>query len=121
MTQTEWEAMIEATLRSLPDSIRARIGNVRIAVAEVPSPQQKSRMGGCDDCGLLGLYEGVPLPERWEGREPMFPDRITLFTRAHQLQFSNPAALNQGARDTLVHELGHFLGLDDEELAELGL
>ena len=115
-----WEALIDETLASLPPSIRERIGNIRILVTDAPTPLQQKQMGECDDCGLLGLYEGVPLPDRLEGDEPMMPDRITLFTRAHLQEFS-PDEVRDEFRDTLIHELGHFLGLDDDELEALGL
>jgi predicted Zn-dependent protease with MMP-like domain len=115
-----WDAIIAETLASLPPPIRARLGNVQILIADVPTQHQKERMDDCDDCGLLGLYEGVPLPDRPEGDEPLMPDRITLFTRAHLKEFAADE-VREGFRDTLVHELGHFLGLDDDELAEMGL
>jgi predicted Zn-dependent protease with MMP-like domain len=118
---TDWTRLIEETLASLPPPICARLANVQILTAETPSRQQRRLMNECDDCGLLGLYEGVPIPDRDEGLEPLIPDRITIFTRAHEEEFGSGDALAAGLRDTVIHEIGHFLGLDDEQLEELGL
>jgi predicted Zn-dependent protease with MMP-like domain len=117
----EWNALLEETLRDLPAALRERIGEVQFRIARVPSAEQRDLMADCDDCGLLGLYEGVALPDRFEGDEPLVPDRITIFTLAHETEFRGGAALEQGVRDTIVHEIGHYLGLDDDDLDALGL
>lgn len=116
-----WNALIAEAVDALPAAVRARVAGVQIVVAEAPSPSQRRQMQDCDACGLLGLYEGVPLPDRAEGDEPMLPDRITIFTRAHVEEFGTGAELADEVYTTVVHEIGHFLGLDDDELEELGL
>lgn len=117
---TDWDRMLRETLASLPPDVRARVGEVQFRVARVPTPEQQEQMD-CDECGLLGVYEGVPLPDRFEGDEPLMPDRITIFTKAHEEEFGDGDEMAEELRETIVHEIGHFLGLDDDELAELGL
>lgn len=117
---TDWDRLLEETLASLPPAVRSRITEVQFRVARVPTAEQREQMD-CDECGLLGLYEGVPLPERFEGNEPLMPDRVTLFTMAHEEEFGDGDDMAEEVRETIVHEIGHFLGLDDDELAELGL
>jgi predicted Zn-dependent protease with MMP-like domain len=69
--------------------------------------------------GLYGLYEGVPLTER--GVEaPFEPDRITIYRRTLEAEFRAPAELEKQIRITVLHELAHYFGLDEDRLDELG-
>lgn len=117
----DWDGLVAEALDALPPPVRARLGNVQFIVAETPNAAQRRQMEECEACGLLGLYEGVPLPERFEGDEPAIPDRISIFTRAHVEEFGTGEKLADEVYNTVVHEIGHFLGLDDDELDELGL
>jgi predicted Zn-dependent protease with MMP-like domain len=96
-------------LRSLPPELQAAIRNVEITVEEEHP----------DDPDLFGLYEGVPLPDRgdWAGA---MPDRIRIFRRPLVESFSDPRELEEEIRITVLHELGHYFGLDEEELDNLG-
>lgn len=100
---------VDQAVASLPPELRAAIRNVEIAVeAEHP-----------DDPDLFGLYEGVPLPERgdWAGD---LPDRIRIFRKPLEESFPDPAELEEEIRITVLHELAHYFGLDEERLDELG-
>ena len=68
--------------------------------------------------GLYGLYEGVPLPER-DG-PPLEPDRITIYRRELEADFTDPDELREEIRITVLHELAHYFGLDEDRLDELG-
>jgi predicted Zn-dependent protease with MMP-like domain len=100
---------VKAALDSLPPHLAAALDNVAIVV-EDEHP---------DDPDLYGLYEGVPLPERGDMAGEL-PDRITIFRLPLEEEFDDPHDLEAEIRITVLHELGHYFGLDEDRLAELG-
>ena len=100
---------VRAALDSLPPAIAAALDNV-VVVIEDEHP---------DYPDLFGLYEGIPLPERGDMAGEL-PDRITIFRLPLEDEFDDPAELEREIRITVLHELGHYFGLDEERLAELG-
>jgi predicted Zn-dependent protease with MMP-like domain len=103
---TTFEEVVARALASLPPELREAIRNIEIAI-EDEHP---------DDPDLFGLYEGVPLPDRgdWAGS---MPDRIRIFRLPLVESFPDPAELEEEIRIT---ELGHYFGLDEERLDDLG-
>ena len=104
-----FEEHVERAVASLPPDLRAAIHNVEITV-EDEHP---------DDPDLFGLYEGTPLPER-EGGGPTGPDRIAIYRLPLEESFADARELEEEIRLTVLHELGHYFGLDEDRLAELG-
>jgi len=104
-----FEQRVERVLESLPPDLRATILNIDISV-EDEHPE---------DPDLFGLYEGVPLPERgdWAGS---LPDRIRIFRLPLVESFPDPAELEEEIRITVLHELAHYFGLDEDQLSDLG-
>jgi predicted Zn-dependent protease with MMP-like domain len=104
-----FEEHVERAVASLPAELRAAIRNVEIAV-EDEHPE---------DPDLFGLYEGIPLPERgdWAGE---LPDRIRIFRLPLVDSFPDPGELEAEIRITVLHELGHYFGMDEERLDDLG-
>ncbi len=104
-----FEEHVQRALESLPAELRSAVRNVEIAV-EDEHPR---------DPDLFGLYEGVPLPERgdWAG---VLPDRIRIFRVPLEESFPDPAELEREIRITVLHELAHYFGLDEERLDDLG-
>ena len=100
---------VKAALDSLPPRLAAALDNVAVVV-EDEHP---------DDPDLFGLYEGVPLPERGDMAGAL-PDRITIFRLPLEDEFADPRELEHEIRITVLHELGHYFGLDEDRLAELG-
>jgi predicted Zn-dependent protease with MMP-like domain len=100
---------VQRALDSLPPELRAAVRNLELSV-EDEHP---------DDPDLFGLYEGVPLPERgdWAGS---LPDRIRIFRRPLVESFPDPAELEEEIRITVLHELAHYFGLDEDQLENLG-
>lgn len=101
--------MVDAALTTLPPFVLDHLENVAVVVEEVPP----------DDEVLLGLYEGVPRTER-DGWLPSLPDRITLFRRPLEARARTRAELAFLIAETLVHEVAHHVGIDDDRLDELG-
>ncbi|MGH2522377.1 MAG: metallopeptidase family protein [Anaerolineales bacterium] len=106
----------EAILAKLPADLRAEAETVILEIADRPTPEQAALGRGA----LLGLYEGVPLVERHFHTVLLQPDRITLFQPALQSLARTEVELRYHIRKTLIHELGHFFGFDEEELHERG-
>ncbi|MDX6441739.1 MAG: hypothetical protein QOE43_1468 [Gaiellaceae bacterium] len=100
---------VERALASLPAELREAIRNVEISV-EDEDP---------DDPDVFGLYEGVPLPERgdWAGA---IPDRIRIFRVPLVESFPDPSELEAEIRITVLHEVAHYFGIDEDRLDDLG-
>ena len=102
-------------MSSLPRDLLAYLDNVQITVEDVPPATPT----GDEDELLLGLYQGIPRTERdFEGG--WLPDRITLFRRPLEARARNRRELAVIVRDTVVHEIAHHFGIDDDRLDELG-
>jgi predicted Zn-dependent protease with MMP-like domain len=116
MTLEEFEELTEKAVRKLPREFRGRLDNVVVTVRETPTGAQAARFGR----GLLGLYEGVPLPDRGTSYSGAMPDKITLFKK--NIEASAGAGGVEGTiRHTLMHEIAHHFGMGDDELMKKGL
>ncbi len=111
-----FDRMVAEAVASLPAELLAYVDNVQIIVEDVPPPDLD---GEGEDAILLGLYEGVPRTERgWDA--PLLPDRITLFRKPIEARARNRAELEMIVQDTVVHEIAHHFGIDDDRLDDLG-
>jgi predicted Zn-dependent protease with MMP-like domain len=117
MTIEDFEKLAGKAVRRLPREFRERLDNVVIAVEAAPTRAQTRRFGR----GLLGLYEGVPLSERGSFYSGAMPDKITLFMDNIAAGRGSEAELLGAIRHTLMHEIAHHFGMDDDELIEKGL
>ena len=111
ISDDEFERMVSEEFDALPDDMVRGLENVAILIANQP-PGERPR--------LFGLYSGRPLKTRGVYGYGELPDRITLFKNNMQLHSADLEALRTRVRITLVHEIGHYFGLDDARLGELG-
>ena len=120
ISRENFEALVfeeaQAVLAQLPPDLRAEAETVVLEVADRAARDQDAAPGMM----TLGLYEGVPLVQRHADTVLLTPDRITLYRLALQSLAGSEAELRRGARQTLIHELGHFFGYDEDELRERG-
>jgi predicted Zn-dependent protease with MMP-like domain len=114
-----FERLVDRALASIPSPFRESLREVAIVVEEEPSDAQLEDNGLDLDESLYGLYEGIPRTE-WQADFAMVPNRITLFRLPLEEDFPDPTALEAEVRRTVVHELAHHLGIDDDRLEELG-
>jgi len=117
ISDERFEALIADALDTVPPELATAIENVAVVVVEWPSVDQQRSAGGT----LLGLYEGVPLTRR----DPIsyagvVPDRITIFRGPLCARAIDEADLAAQVRTTVLHEVGHYFGLSDARLRELG-
>jgi predicted Zn-dependent protease with MMP-like domain len=102
MTPREFDQLVEAAIKAIPYRFRRRLHNLAIVVEpEPPCP------------GLLGLYEGRPLPQRSVSEPFAMPDRITIFQGPHERLARDRLHLRRMLEDTVWHEVAHYFGMDE--------
>ena len=101
----------------MPASIVQAMDNVDIAVEEWPGPGERNIIG--EKGSLFGLYRGVPMTER-EWGDPIMPDRIVIFRQPILRNCSTRAEAEDEIKITLWHEVGHYLGMSEDDLHRLG-
>ena len=104
-----FEEHVRAALDELPPDLAAALENIAVVV------EDENR----EDPDLLGLYHGVPLPERGD-MAGVLPDTISIYRIPLEESFPDPSELRDEIRITVLHELGHYFGLDEDAIAELG-
>ena len=116
-----FDILVDRAVAGIPQPFRAVLGTeVALVIADDPSPEQRRENGLRADETLYGLYEGVPRSE-WGADWAPFPTRITLFRMPLEEDFPDPEDLADEVRITVLHELAHHLGIDEDRLAELGI
>jgi predicted Zn-dependent protease with MMP-like domain len=110
-----FEDAVDAVLAGLPPWVKAEIDNLIVVVERRPTVEQ-DRSGR----SLLGLYEGVSLADRGIDYFAFTPDQITIFYEPHMALGLDEVGVRQEIRRTVLHELAHHLGIDDQRLHELG-
>ena len=120
MTRAQFESLVRQALNEIPDEISARLDNVDVVVEEWPSRMQLGGAAIEEGQYLLGLYEGVPLTDRYD-YSMVLPDKITLFQKAIESICSSDEEVVAEVRDTVIHEVAHHFGIDDDALTEMGV
>lgn len=120
MTDVEFQEVVDEALEGLPPEIAQKIENIEIIVEDTPHPEiQKSMKAGKKD--LLGLYTGVPFSKRSpHSYGNVLPDVIYLFKKNLEELCPTRQELVEQIQRTLLHEIGHYFGLTDKRLRELG-
>ena len=120
MERRDFEKLVSEAVAALPDQFLSQLDNLEIVVEDFPTEEILDFEGIESEYDLLGYYEGVPLPERTEMGEPLLPDRITLFQRPIEAISNDRAELVTEIQRTVVHEVAHYFGIDEDRLEELG-
>lgn len=121
MDREAFEEAVRDALDDLPDEFAQRLENVEIVIEDEPSNDLLRSMGmDARRHTLFGLYQGVPLHLRGATYGGVLPDKITIFYRPLTRACRTPAQLRRQIRKTVIHEVGHFFGLDDRAIRALG-
>ena len=115
-----FNAMVTRAIAGLPERFRSALNVVRVEVRDRPTAGQLASVGLDESELLLGLYEGLPLTERSVNDVPRPPDVIFLFREDLEDACDDLEMLERETRVTLLHELGHYFGFDEDELDRLG-
>ncbi|HVT57565.1 MAG TPA: metallopeptidase family protein [Thermoanaerobaculia bacterium] len=111
----EFEALVEKALDDLPEEFAELLANVAVVIEEEPDPDVLDDLGMEPDEELFGLYQGVPQPERGSFYSAL-PDRVVLYRGPILRYCDNRRQVIREVRDTVVHELGHHFGLDEDDM-----
>jgi predicted Zn-dependent protease with MMP-like domain len=119
MTRTRFEELVKDALASIPARFRKAIHNVAIVVEEEPSAALLREMEIEPPDTLFGLYQGTPLTERRWDYGNTLPDRVILFQGPIERESEDEEDAVVAIGETLIHELGHYFGLSEEEIEEI--
>ena len=119
MDRRQFERHVADALASIPRRFRNALRNIAIVVEDEPDAQLLADMEIEPPDTLLGLYQGTPLTERrWDFGNAL-PDRILIFQGPHERAAEDEDDLLVAIGETLIHEVGHYFGLSEEEIEEI--
>ena len=121
MNHDQIRKVVAQVLDRVPRRFREQLRNVEFVVERRPSAELL-RSEGLDPRmdTLYGLYQGVPLPDRSSLDPPLLPDKISIFAEPLLRDFTDPEELREEIRLTVLHEIAHYFGMDEEEVEDLG-
>ena len=119
MTRSQFLALVDEALATIPDDFQSAMKNIAIVVEDEPSNAQLESVDIEPPDTLLGLYEGTPLTERQWAHGNVLPDKITLFQNPIEDASEDEDDLVVAIGETLIHEIGHYFGLSEEEIEEI--
>ena len=119
MTRAEFESLLVEAIALIPGRFRREMKNLALVVEEEPSQDLLEEMEIEPPDSLYGLYQGTPLPERTWAFGNQLPDRITLFQRPIEEDCEDEDEVRAVIGETLIHEVGHYFGLSEEEIEEI--
>lgn len=119
MNRDRFRRLVQRAVAEIPPPFRAHLEEVAIVIEREPSPADRAEAGLAADDELFGLYVGTPLTERFD-YHMVLPDRILIFQGAHERHF-RAEDLPAEIRRTVMHEVAHHFGIDDDRLQAMGL
>ena len=119
ISREQFQNLVLQALSDLPEDVRHSLQNVDVVVDDVASMSQIVGTGIENAMDLLGLYEGIPLTERY-GYDMVLPDKVTLFQKPIESICDTQEQMAEEISKTLIHEIAHHFGLDDDHLNRLG-
>jgi predicted Zn-dependent protease with MMP-like domain len=119
LTREEFEEAVVSALKSLPKFIKEKMENVDVVVESRASREVLDELGLRSPSELLGLYQGVPLDRRGFYYGNVLPDKISLFQIPIESICKTREEIEEKIREVVIHEVGHYFGLDDKKLRAL--
>jgi predicted Zn-dependent protease with MMP-like domain len=116
VTRRQFEALVDKALRKLPKTFRQRISNIAVVVEDWADAETLAEMGIEPPDTLYGLYRGIDLTRRDSSYGNVMPDVITIYQGPIEEDAVDEQEMAEIVRETVVHELGHYFGLDDETM-----
>jgi predicted Zn-dependent protease with MMP-like domain len=121
LDRTSFVSLIHAALRDVPPPFKQQLTKIDIVVKRRPGPDDLAEAGLARGESMYGFYRGIPLTERDSGYNLVAPDIIHIYQEPLEEDFPDDTQLIAEIRTTVLHELAHFFGIDDDRLDELGL
>ena len=119
MTRNEFRKLVDEALESIPAQFRDAMQNIAIVIEDEPTPEDLADVGIEPPDTLLGLYQGTPLTERQWAHGNVLPDKITLYQGPIEDSSEDDDDIVVAIGETLIHEIGHYFGLSEEEIEEI--
>ena len=116
MTRPEFEALVERALRTLPRGFKNKIANVAVVVEDWADAETLREVGIEPPDTLYGLYRGIDLTRRDSSYGNVLPDTIHIYQGPVEEDCADDAEMAELVRDTVIHEIGHYFGLDDDTM-----
>ncbi len=116
MTRKQFEAVVERALRRLPRAFKDKLANIIVVVEDWADDETLDEMGIEPPDTLYGLYRGVDLTRRDSSYGNVLPDTVTIYQGPIEEDCESEDEMAEVIRDTVVHEIGHYFGLDDETM-----
>lgn len=122
MDRRSFEEIVERTFDDLPENFRRAIDNLGVMVEDYPTDELVAQLRLPSKHHLLGLYQGVPLPSRGTGfgSTPVAPDTVSLYQNNIEAMCSDENELREKIFEVLIHEIGHYFGMSEEEIRKAG-
>jgi len=121
LSAEEFDAIATQAIERIPEELREYLDNVVISVQKEPSRDLLIEMGmDPDEDTLLGLYQGVALTDRSATEPPLYPDTIFIYQEPIEEMCDSVEEIEEEIEITVVHEIAHHFGIDEDRLAELG-
>jgi len=120
LSRAEFEKLVTQAVDSLPENFLERLENAEVVVEDEPTEEDLDLAGIEPGGTLLGLYHGVPQSQRGPLYGNLLPDRIVIYRRPIEAMARDRQQIRKEIRITLMHEIGHHFGLDEDDLAQAG-
>jgi predicted Zn-dependent protease with MMP-like domain len=121
MTRKEFQEVVSAALEDVPPEFQNALHNLDVQVRWAPTPEERRRARLQPGHDLFGIYLGIPITRRGHGYGMVVPDVIIIYQRSHENACRTKEQMVRQARQTLLHEIGHYMGIDEDRLRELGV
>ena len=119
MERSAFERLVAEALASIPRRFKKAMQNIAIVVEDEPGEELLREMDVEPPDTLLGLYQGTPLTERGWGYGNTLPDRVLIFQGPHERDADDEEDLVASIAETLIHEIGHYFGMSEEEIEHI--
>ncbi len=119
MDRARFERLVAEAVDKLPDEFHEKLANIDVVVERQPTFRQLAETGLKSGETLRGLYEGIPQTERGRHYGLVVPDKIPIFQRPIEAQCRNDVEIRSQIRGTVLHEIAHHFGIDDDRLRRL--
>jgi predicted Zn-dependent protease with MMP-like domain len=119
MNRAKFEALVESALRKLPRPFRDKLANIAVVVEDWADEATLLEMEIEPPDTLYGLYRGIDLTQRDSSYGNVLPDTIHIYQRPIEEDCADPAEMAELVRDVVIHEIGHYFGLDDETMEDI--
>ena len=120
LSRKDFDKAVKRAIDRIPKEIRTRLDNIVISVQPRPSSDIIRELALTPNDPPFGVYWGISLPERSETNPPLFPDTILIFQEPLEDACRSLVELEEEIEITVVHEIAHFFGMTEEQLAALG-